>query len=280
MLVLIGAELYDLFFFLFGLQPGTATPVQMALDYIAGATLTIVFATMNFLRFRQIGGSTWPRTTKFLAVCTFLLAVYWISVMCYGFWNIVSFGEYGDTYITSQLWGSGYLVDATLNAALSAAFLVHLRVMSRGNSFRTGLQRYVTKAQALLVLESASIISVLAVQLVDLAIDPLWLLFYLAQSVRSAAYCMLLQLLTRIMSQRNKAPVGHSTSFTISELSGSTNAVMSVTQARSDGRAAPAMPPRRTGSSLVAGGGSKTGQETFETRTAPPLARSAVMTLE
>ncbi|KAJ3348976.1 hypothetical protein GGF32_005882 [Allomyces javanicus] len=217
MLVLIGAELYDLFFFLFGLQPGifdlqpsAATSVQMALDYLAGATLTILFASMNFVRFRQIGGSTWPRTTNVLALCTVLLAVYWISVMIYGFWNIVSFGQYGDAYITSQLWGTGYLIDATLNAALSTAFLVHLRVMARGNLLRTGLRRYVAKAQALLVLESVSIISVLAVQLIDITIDPLWLLFYLAQaspSVRSAAYCMLLQLLTRIMSQRNKARV-------------------------------------------------------------------------
>ncbi|KNE71247.1 hypothetical protein AMAG_15901 [Allomyces macrogynus ATCC 38327] len=101
-----------------------------------------------------------------------------------------------------QAWAIAYLYDSVLNAILLASFLVYLRVMACSNTFWSGLQRYVTKAEALLVLGSISLVSVLALQLIDLTADPLWLTWYLIQGVRMLAYCTLLQLLTRIMSHR------------------------------------------------------------------------------
>ncbi|KAJ3348975.1 hypothetical protein GGF32_005881 [Allomyces javanicus] len=184
MLVLIATQLYDMACFVFGLQGNADSPallVLVAFDDLACATFTVLFASMNLVRFRQIGGSTWPRTTKLLVGCTALLGLYWTAIVGYGWWYLAAFRNYANSAIMNQAWAIGYLYDSVLNAILSTSFLVHLRVMARGNAFRSGLQRYVNKAEALLVLETISLAAVLALQLIDPTADPLWLTWYLAQ---------------------------------------------------------------------------------------------------
>ncbi|KAJ3367230.1 hypothetical protein GGF31_007648 [Allomyces arbusculus] len=246
MLVLIVTQLYDMIFSLFLLYGVGATPAQMVLDYLACATFTVLFSVLNFLRFRQFGGSSWPRATKFLGACTVVLSVYWAVHMLLGWYLIGSTGHYGNFDYTNQMFAAGYLYDAALNAALSTAFLVQLRAMTRGNVFRAGLQHYVTKAQLLLVLESVSLAAVLALQLIDPTVDPIWLLVYFAQAIRMAAYCTLLHLLTRIMAPaKSSSPGGRSTSFSTEAGSGAehsaTNTTVSMVAAASTriGAAAP-----------------------------------------
>ncbi|KAJ3353680.1 hypothetical protein GGF32_002911 [Allomyces javanicus] len=218
MLVLIFTQLFDMTFTLFYLY-NSATAAHMVLDYLACAVFAVLFAVLNLLRFRQVGGAAWPCTTNVLVLCTGLFAVFWVVHMILGWYSIASTGRYGiPGGVTNDLFGVGYLADAALNGALSTVFLVQLRAMSRGNVFRAGMQRYVAKAQALLVLESVSLAAVLALQLIDPTQDPLWLTAYLAQGIRMAAYCTLLDLLTRIMARRkNASRVAQSTSFSGSE---------------------------------------------------------------
>ncbi|KAJ3367228.1 hypothetical protein GGF31_007646 [Allomyces arbusculus] len=257
MLVLIITQLYDMACFVFGLQGGADSPallVLVAFDDLACAVFTVLFASMNLVRFRQIGASTWPRTTKLLVGCTVLLAAYWTAIVGYGWWYLVAFRNYANSAIMNEAWAVGYLVDAVLNAILSMSFFVHLSIMAKGNAFRAGLQRYVTKAKSLLVLESISLVSVLALQLIDPTADPLWLTWYLAQGVRMLAYCTLIQLLSRIMSHRRVSRMGgQSTSFVVGESMtdgnghSSTSGVMSAGNVRSsDGRIVMNAPRRGT----------------------------------
>ncbi|KNE71246.1 hypothetical protein AMAG_15900 [Allomyces macrogynus ATCC 38327] len=279
MLVLIVVQLYDMTFTLFWLYTG-ATTVQMVLDYLACATFTILFSVLNLLRFRQIGEATWPRTTIFLGMCTALFAIYWVTHMIIGWYSIASTGCYGlPGGVTNDMFAIGYLSDAALNGALSTAFLVQLRAMSRGNVFRAGMQRYVTKAQFLLVFESVSLAAVLALQLIDPAVDPLWMTAYLAQGIRMAAYCTLLDLLTRIMARRRKASrITQSTSLSGPEAGGaggSANAcVLAAAQTRlaSERAASGAATSRRAAS----GGKASGAPSTIETMP-PSLQRSADM---
>ncbi|KNE69698.1 hypothetical protein AMAG_20022 [Allomyces macrogynus ATCC 38327] len=122
----------------------------MALDYLAFALNIILFATMNFQRYRLLGGALWPRTTKFLMACTALFAVHWTGIAIFGWVNIATTGFYGDDAVI-PFCTTGYIFDAVLNATLTGAFLVHLSAMSRGNDFRPGLRSYVTRAQVPLV---------------------------------------------------------------------------------------------------------------------------------
>ncbi|KAJ3360224.1 hypothetical protein GGF32_008570 [Allomyces javanicus] len=141
-LVLIVMQLYDLACFVFGLRGDADSPAQLVLadfDYLACAMFTVLFASMNLVRY-DAGVHPHP-----------------------------------------QAWAGGYLFDSVLNVILPTLFIVHLRVMARDNAFRAGLQHYVTKAEALLVLELIALVSVLALQRIDSAADPLWLTWYLAQ---------------------------------------------------------------------------------------------------
>ncbi|KNE69703.1 hypothetical protein AMAG_20025 [Allomyces macrogynus ATCC 38327] len=262
MLVLIITQLYDMACFVFGLQGGADSPallVLVAFDDLACAVFTVLFASMNLVRFRQIGASMWPRTTKLLVGCTVLLAAYWTAIVGYGWWYLAAFRNYANSAIMNEAWAVGYLVDAVLNAILSMSFFVHLRIMAKGNGFRAGLQRYVAKAESLLVLESISLVSVLALQLIDPTADPLWLTWYLAQGVRMLAYCTLIQLLSRIMSHRRVSRMGgQSTSFVVGESMtdrtghSSTSGVMSAGHVcSSDGRIVVNAPRRGTSTQAV-----------------------------
>ncbi|KAJ3367229.1 hypothetical protein GGF31_007647 [Allomyces arbusculus] len=271
MLVLIFTQLFDMMFTLFYLY-NSATVAHMVIDYLACAVFEVLFAVLNLLRFRQVGGATWPRTTLVLGVCTGLFAAFWVVHMVLGWYSIASTGRYGISGgVTHDMFGAGYLADAALNGALSTAFLVQLRAMSRGNSFRAGMQRYVTKAQALLVLESVSLSAVLALQLIDPTQDPLWLTAYLAQ--------VLLDLLTRIMARRkNASRVAQSTSFSGPEAGAcgaSANVSVSAaaqTRSASERAASGAPPSRRAASS----GKASRAPSTIEI-TPPLLQRSADM---
>ncbi|KNE69705.1 hypothetical protein AMAG_14252 [Allomyces macrogynus ATCC 38327] len=289
MFVLTLTEIYDLTFILFYLFNG-ATTSQMVLDYLACAIFTVLFAVLNLVRFRQVAGPAWPRTTNVLVVCTGVFAAYWFVHTCFGWYHIASTGHYGDIVITTQMSAVGYLLDVLLNAALSMAFLLHLRSMSRGNVFRTGMQRYVTKAQIMLVLESLSIAVALTLQLIDPTLDPLWLLMFLAQGVRMAAYCKLLHLLTRIMAQRKTASrTAQSTSFSTTESGGigggtghlPTNAaIAAMVQVRpgSDRTLGPGLPRRASKTFGGAGNGKTTGlPSTTESAAGPSLMRSTEM---
>ncbi|KNE69706.1 hypothetical protein AMAG_14253 [Allomyces macrogynus ATCC 38327] len=260
-LILIVTQLYDMIFSLFLLYGAGATPAQMVIDYLACAMFTVLFSWLNFLRFRQFGGSSWPRATKLLGGCTVVLSVYWAVHMLLGWYLIGSTGHYGNFAYTNQMFAAGYLYDAALNAALSTAFLVQLRAMARDNVFRSGLQRYVTKAQFLLVLESASLAAVLALQLIDPTVDPIWLLVYFAQAIRMAAYCTLLHLLTRIMAPaKGPSPGGHSSSFSTETGSGTahsaTNAIVSTATVGNTRTGAAAAPARHATSKVNGAGGS------------------------
>ncbi|KAJ3348978.1 hypothetical protein GGF32_005884 [Allomyces javanicus] len=197
-------QLFDVLFMLF-FRPRRDTPAWlMALDYLAFALNMILFATMNFQRYRLLGGALWPRTTKFLMACTALFAAHWTGIAIFGWVNITTTGFYGDDAVI-PFWTAGYIFDAVLNATLTGAFLVHLRAMGRGNDFRPGLRSYVTRAQLLLVFESTLLLAMVVIQNYDWEIDPLFLLGFLSQAIRISIYCALLQLLTKIM-----APVTHS----------------------------------------------------------------------
>ncbi|KAJ3353679.1 hypothetical protein GGF32_002910 [Allomyces javanicus] len=288
MLVLTLMELYDLTFIQFFLY-NRATVAQMVLDYLACAIFAVLFAVLNLVRFRQVAGPTWPRTTSVLVLCTGVFAAYWAVHTCFGWYYIASTGRYGNIVITTQMFAVGYLLDVILNAALSTAFLLHLRSMSRGNVFRTGMQRYVTKAHTLLVLESLSIAVAFALQLIDPTLDPLWLLMFLAQAVRMAAYCKLLHLLTRIMAQRKTSSrAAQSTSFSASESGGvgggtghlpANAAVAATVQVRpgSDRTLGPSL-PRRASKTLGGAGNSKAAGLPSTTEAAgPSLMRSTEM---
>ncbi|KNE69704.1 hypothetical protein AMAG_14251 [Allomyces macrogynus ATCC 38327] len=94
MLVLIFTQLFDMTFTLFYLY-NSATVAHMVIDYLACAVFAVLFAVLNLLRFRQVGGATWPRTTMVLGVCTGLFAAFWLVHMILGWYSIASTGHYG-----------------------------------------------------------------------------------------------------------------------------------------------------------------------------------------
>ncbi|KAJ3366347.1 hypothetical protein GGF31_008075 [Allomyces arbusculus] len=221
-LVLIAMQLYDINFTLFCLFQPTCPAANWVLDYFACMVNMVLFSIMNLQRYRQLAGSLWPRVTTTLWVSTILFSAYWFAFMVYGWVFVARNGYFGDDQVY-QLFAAGYLFDAALNTALSLAFLVRLRHLTRDNHLRrTGFNKYMLRAQTLLLVEAGTLTVANLIHLFDVTFDPLWLLVYLSQSVRMSAYCTLLQLLTKIMVQRlPTSPTAAATNNTESHLASS-----------------------------------------------------------
>ncbi|KNE71249.1 hypothetical protein AMAG_20418 [Allomyces macrogynus ATCC 38327] len=201
-LAVVLAQVFDMIVTMFFLANGPA-PALFAIDMIAFVLSVILFEVVNIIR--QLTVADWPRTTKFLTVCTGVFVVYWTAIMVSGLRSITnSAGPAGMAFDELQAWMAGFLFDAALNGGISLLFLVQLRVVSQGNAFRPGLRPYVLRAQVMLFVESGVLVTIVLMQGIDRTIDPLNLLGYLAQAIHISVYCELLHVLSRIMSRRNR----------------------------------------------------------------------------
>ncbi|KAI9221161.1 hypothetical protein BC828DRAFT_381759 [Blastocladiella britannica] len=168
--------------------------IQIILEWVTGNLLPI----LNLIRLNATCKTTYPKLVRVLVVCTTICLIFHnTSVTMYIInWTLGVSLENDD--MVFAIWS---VMDAVLNATVSFAFVMHLEkvVGDAHSSHHTALRRTLFKVKLLLASDATIIMVSDGIQLGKVSIDPMWSLYYFAESYRLCMLAQFLVLLNQVM---------------------------------------------------------------------------------